>query len=235
MTVSGKYRLGHYADIEGQHTLSSLSGNLDDEGQGVRIDAASLAFPASFDAGWRLPTGSLTDDARHRLRVWAHSELMANDSLGLLMITLIHSRETGRPFGASGLVAVSPYVAGAGPEASLYFFTDRDAFRTKPVARTDLGLQYRRRLPGTIHGEIVASLHVLNLTGGTRLIQPERFVRAVTAYTDPSLQPFNPFTQTPVVGVHWRLDDVDANKDSARPWVPMTAPRTLRFILGIRY
>lgn len=100
MTFKGKYRFGHYADVDAQYTFSDVSS-----APGTSLEAVS----------------------RHRLRFWAHTELIAHDSIGLLLMTLAHHRESR-------------------------------------LARTDVSFNYRRRAPGTVHGDLYASFHVLNLT-----------------------------------------------------------------------
>jgi hypothetical protein len=171
--------------------------------------------------------------------VWAHSEIIADEKRGVLIVTVVHSRESGRPYGAVGLVSVEPFVTNPGyfqpPVAVEYFFTDRDAFRTEALSRTDLGFSYRRRLPGTVHGDLFFAAHFLNVMNAVRPLDPERFVVTRTAFTDSSLQSFNPFTQTPVEGVHWTFDGTSANHDTARASVPMTMGRVMRFTLGIRF
>jgi hypothetical protein len=124
---------------------------------------------------------------------------MANDSLGMLLVTVIYSRESGRSYGAAGLVSVEPFVTNPGyatpPTAVLYNFTAPDEFRTPSLGRTDLGINYRRRLPGTVHGELLAAFNVLNVLNSTVEWHPEQFVRVQTAFTNPSLQRFNPFVR----------------------------------------
>ena len=239
-TLKAKYRFGHYADVDSQYTFSRLTGNADDRLLAGNVFArAALGYPEFFQTDWFLPSGALPDDARHRFRMWAHTEVMAHDKHGLLIVTLVHSRESGRPFGAVGLVGVQASGTNPGylqpPAAIPYFFTERDAFRTERLARWDIGVNYRRRLPGTIHGDLIAAFQILNVTNQSVVFHPERFVFVRTAFTDPTLQPFNPFTQTPVQGTHWTLDDANTNTDTARAGVPMTMGRTFRFVLGIRF
>ena len=239
VTLTAKYRFGHYADVDARYTLSRLSGNLDERQVSDALATSGLGYPEYFDPDWHVPTGALADDARHRLRFWGRSELMANDKHGMIVVTLIHSRESGRPYGAAALVGVRPYVTNPGylqpPVAMLYHFTARDAFRTKSMSRTDLGVSYRRRLPGTVHGDLFAAFHVLNLMGRVQVLRPQQLVVTRTAFTDPTLQPFNPFVTTPVQGTHWTFDDSNVNRDTARPGIATTLGRAIRFTLGIRF
>jgi hypothetical protein len=171
--------------------------------------------------------------------MWAHSELMANDRLGMLIATGVFTRESGRPYGSVAPVAVAPFVSTPGylqaPAALDYYFTDRDAFRTPSLKRTDVGLSWRRAMFGTVHGDVFVNLHILNVFGGTRVLNPQQYVVTRTAFTDAGLQPFNPFTTAPVRDVHYTFDDSGVNPDDPRPGVPTTLGRTWLVTLGVRF
>jgi hypothetical protein len=79
-----------------------------------------------------------------------------------------------------------------------------------------------------VHGEILMAFNVLNVMGSTVDWHPERLVRVQTAFTNPTLQQFNPFVQLPVEGIHWTSDP------AVSPQLT-TLPRTYRFSLGIRF
>ena len=228
ITAKAKYRFGHYADIDTQYTFSRSTGETNRWLASDPISQSALVDPALVTQDWLLPSGALPEDSRHRFRLWAHTELMAHDTHGMLIVMLVHSRESGRPYGAVGLV-------GVGSSFAPYSFTEPDAFRTDAIARTDLGFNYRRRLPGTIHGDLFFALHMLNIFSNDTIVHPERLTFVRTGFTDPSLQRFNPLTQTPVEGVHWVLDRTNAQKDTAAAGVPMTMGRTIRLVMGIRF
>jgi hypothetical protein len=240
LTLSADYRFGHWADVGARYTLASLRGNADNATlRGDWPASAALSYREYVDPAWHLPVGALPDDARHRMRAWLRSELYASESMGTLVLAMLVSRESGRPYGASGLVAVEPHVSNPGylqpPIAVRYFFTERDAFRTQGIMRADIGLTYRRRLPRTVHGEWFAQFDVLNLANRRRPFDAERLAVTRTALTDPSLLPFNPFTDTPVEGVHWTFDDANVRRDTARESVARTLARAIRVVMGIRF
>lgn len=240
VSLRGRYRFGHFADIHAQYAWSRLTGNADDARVGVNaLTPGALAYPEYFEPSWHLPSGRLADDVPHLFRIWAHSELMANDKLGMLIVTAVFNRESGRPYGAVAPVAVTGFVSNPGymqPPAALdYYFTDRDAFRTDPLKRTDIGLSWRRSLFGTVHGDVFVNLHILNVFGATQLLNPQQYVVTRTAYTDATLQPFNPFTGTPVRDVNWTFDDSGVRPDESRPGVPTTLGRTWLVTLGVRF
>jgi hypothetical protein len=236
ITLTGDYRFGHWADVGARYTLSSFRGNFDGGGD---LSADVLAYPEFTMPDWHLPPGALPDDARHRTRVWLHSELIANEAQGTLMLSFLFRTESGRPYGASGLVGVAPYVASApvqqSPIAARYYFTARDELRTPMVLRADVGLSYRRRAPGSVHGELFAQVDLLNVLGTVKILDPDHLTVIRTGFTDPSLQPFNPFTETPVEGVHWTFDDDNARRSTARESLATTIGRAVRVAFGLRF
>jgi hypothetical protein len=54
----------------------------------------------------------------------------------------------------------------------------------------------------------------------------------LTAANSGTMQPFNPFTTTPVQGVHWNLNPTFGTAASRFAY---TSPRTFRFNLGVRF
>jgi hypothetical protein len=239
-SLRGRYRFGHYADVHAQYGWSRLTGNADEARLSVNaLTSGALAYPEYFESSWHLPAGRLPDDVPHRLRLWAHSELMANDKHGMLIATFVFNHESGRPYGAVAPVAVTAFASNPGymqpPVALDYYFTDRDAFRTDSMKRTDVGLSWRRSLFGTVHGDVFVNLHVLNVFGSTEVLNPQQYVLTRTAFTDATLQPFNPFTTAPVRDVHWTLDDSGVNPEDPRPGVPTTLGRTWLVTLGVRF
>jgi hypothetical protein len=239
-SLRGRYRFGHYADIHAQYAWSRLTGNADETRFGVNpLTPGALAYREYFESSWHLPSGRLPDDVPHQFRLWAHSEVMANDKYGMVIVTAVFNRESGRPYGAVAPVAVAGFASNPAdlqpPVALDYYFTDRDAFRTDPLKRTDMGLSWRRSLFGTVHGDLFVNLHILNVFGATQVLNPQQYVVTRTAYTDATLQPFNPFTATPVRDVNWTFDDSGVRPDEERPGVPTTLGRTWLVTLGVRF
>ena len=240
LSLTADYRFGHWADVGARYTISSLRGNAGESTFAGDVSSSTgLAYSEFAMPGWHLPVGALADDARHRSRVWLLSELFANEVRGTLMLSVLINTESGRPYGASGLINVASFMPNPGyqqvPIAARYYFTARDALRTEGLMRADIGLSYRRRLPGTVHGELFARFDVLNLTGRARVLHPERLTLVRTAFTEPSLSPFNPFTQTPVEGVHWTFDDSNVRQSTARESLAATMGRAFRIAFGIRF
>jgi hypothetical protein len=153
-----------------------------------------------------------------------------------------------------GQIDPRPYVANPGyvdPLSSTatveYFFFPRDRFRTEAQYRTDFAVDYKHRVVG--HAEGFFHADVLNIfdqfqlcaCGGTvfnngggsdmRTINNGVQTRA-SAGAASGLAVFNPFTDTPVEGVNWRLAP---NFGTPTNRFAYTSPRTFRFSVGIRF
>ena len=97
-----------------------------------------------------------------------------------------------------------------------------------------------------VHGihPLVEDLAGLRLGRAELFLQPEiinvmnetaQFIGTNTVYTvqnDDTLSPFNPFTETPVEGVHYRFDE---NFGKARNANDYQLARTYRFSFGLRF
>jgi hypothetical protein len=232
------YDLGLQASVGAHYTLSRSRGTADPSyRRNSPVSLASLAYREYVDRNWAAPEGDLSDDRRHRLKLWAHTDVLESESSGVLRVDLLQTFESGRPFGITSMIDVTPFVSNPGyhqpPLSVPYYFTGRDEFRTKPTNRTDVAVQYTRRVPGTLRTEWIAGLHVLNLFDKRRILRPEAFVAAATAYTEPSrLAPFDPFVTAPVQGLHW---GTDTRLSDAVSSAAMTVPRTYRISVGLRF
>jgi hypothetical protein len=71
---------------------------------------------------------------------------------------------------------------------------------------------------------------VINVFNESAVVDPN--TRTLTARNDGSLETFNPFTETPVEGVHWRRGDSFGQPLSEDDY---QQPRTFRFSVGIRF
>ncbi|MGE3956849.1 MAG: TonB-dependent receptor [Vicinamibacterales bacterium] len=127
----------------------------------------------------------------------------------------------------------------------------RDAFRTVGQKRTDLAVNYTFRIPAAGNLQFFAHMDVVNLFdqsqlcgcggtvfgnqnahgGGVTQTRIDQTVR--TNASHPALYaPFNPFTTTPVQGVHWNYGP---NFGRAVSRFAYTTPRMFRVNVGIRF
>lgn len=241
LSFQGNYRFGSRTTVGGNYTLSRLWGNLNGENVGSGpLTGAILSYPEYFERSWSFPEGDLAADQRHRLRLWANVELPFVERLGRLNLGVVQQVQSGTPYGASGLIRTDDLVPDFGyltpPENVPYFFTARDAFRTETMKRTDLAVNYAFQLPGAGQRELFAQFQLLNAFDtfqlfniGTNAIN----TTVLTAFDEPDrFERFNPFTETPVQGVHW---DYGPQFGKATGAAAYTLPRTFQFAVGIRF
>jgi hypothetical protein len=223
--------------VSARYTLSRSWGTVESPVVSDPFDARALAYPEYVDTAWAAPEGDLADDRRHRLVLWGDADVFVSEAHGAVGVSTLHTIESGRPYGLRSWIEVSPSAANPGyaqpPVVVPYYFTARDAFRTKSAARTDVAAHYTRVIPGTVRGQLLVQLHVLNLFDRRRPLHPLAFTTVNTAFTEPGqLQPFNPFVQTPTRDVHWRIDPRAA---AAAEHGGMTMPRAYRLSVGVRF
>ena len=105
------------------------------------------------------------------------------------------------------------------------------AYRTDDITRTDLALNYSffiNILGGQL--EIFLQPEVVNLFNEDAVVSPNTTV--LTVQNDSSLEPFNPFTETPVEGVNWRKGSSWGQPQSEGDF---QQSRTVRFSVGVRF
>jgi outer membrane receptor protein involved in Fe transport len=222
------------------YTLSSLRGNIDGENVlSGPVTSGVLSYPEYTDSSWNNPVGNLAADQRHRGRVWATFELPTNPRVANISFGVLQTAESGTPYGAIGQVHSGDFVDNPGyntpPDTVNYFFTPRDAFHTAAQFRTDLSINVSHKFARSSRGEIFFQAQVLNVFNQFQLFNLTGNAINTTVHTsvdDPSLQPFNPFTDTPVEGVNWRKGDSFGQPVSAGAF---TLPRTFFFSVGARF
>jgi hypothetical protein len=259
-TFQGNYRFGSNVEIGGNYTLSRTWGNFDGENPASGpLTAQLFSYPEYREARWNAPEGNLGTDQRHRARIYGTYRVPVAASAGSLDIGLVLGMASGTPytFGGGnstspgtgvGRINSSPYVTNPGyaqPVTSVeYYFFERDAYRTEAQYRTDLSVNYQYRVGGGadvfFHAEVLNIFDqsqlcgcggtVFNNGGGSDVRTISTGV--LTALNSGTLQPFNPFTQTPVQGVNWNLSPTFGTAVSRFAY---TSPRTFRFNFGVKF
>ncbi|MCM2316454.1 MAG: TonB-dependent receptor [Thermoanaerobaculia bacterium] len=209
LKTSVQYQFSSGIAVGGFWTWSRTWGNQSGEAAIVGdMGQYLLAYPEYRQLSWHAPTGDLPEDVRHRVRIWATWDIPSLPaSLGRLNIASLFSLDTGQPYGEAGEVLIGDYVNNPGyvtpPNTETYWFTNRDAHRTPTVNQLDLALTWSKEA-GRV--ELFVQPRVINVFDNQEIAtnDPGYIDKGVlTAYTDPSLQPFDPFHEKPVVGVNY--------------------------------
>ena len=231
------------ASAGGAYTWSKLRGN-DEAEEGTILAPRNLPlalwYPEFLGYPHRRPIGYLRQDQRHRARVWVGYEAALRR--GSLSAFVLQWFDSGRAYSAvadidpSGLTVpyegmpANPGYAGNQIATGPYFFSARGAFRTDDVFSTDLALNYEIPLRDV---RLFLKGDVLNVFDNAAVVSPgtEVMTRFRSGATS-GLQPFNPFTQVPVEGVHYRLSPT-----FGKPTGPDSyqTPRTFQLSVGARF
>ena len=251
--------------VGGNYTWSHLQGNDIGEGGGtatIRNTPGQIFYPEFLNYPNFNPTGDLPQDRTHRARIWATYDF--NTPIGAFSLSAIESYDSGFAYSAVGLIdatgrnanfaacsatvttncfnrAANPgYNFSAAGTQHNYFFSDRGEFRTDSRLATDLALSYSLPLFGRF--EFFARGDVLNVFNEQSIVDPANLntdiLTSRSAGLSSGLKPFNPFTETPVEGVHWRKGPNFGKANSADAYQVADrslAPRTYRFGVGLRF
>ena len=217
----------------GAYTWSKLRGN-DDEEEGVgnvapRNCPLQLCYPELLGYAQRRPTGYLKQDERHRARAWVAYEL------GPLSAAVLQSFDSGHPYSAVATIDPKSVLPNPGYALNLvstgaYFFSGRGAFRTDDVYSTDVSLQYDIPFRAA---RLFLKGDVLNIFNNAAVVSPGTDVAdRFNSGAQSGLLAFNPFTDVPIEGVHYRL-----NPNFGKPTGPESyqARRTLQLAVGARF
>jgi Carboxypeptidase regulatory-like domain/TonB dependent receptor len=249
MNLQASYRFGTRLHVNGVYTLSRTWGNFDGETvSNGPITAGSVSagsavgrtgwgvYPEYYQAAWNRPVGDLATDQRHRARMWAVWQVPVSERLGSISLSVLEQINTGSPYFAAGPVNPSSFVTNTfgyqtPPNQAAYFFTDRDAFRTDTVYRTDLAVNYSYRMAKT---ELFFQTQLWNVFNQSAIADVNN-IDVTTRTRDggtTALTRFNPFADTPQQGLHW---EPGPNFGLARNKNAYQLPRQIRFSMGVRF
>ncbi|HUP47962.1 MAG TPA: carboxypeptidase regulatory-like domain-containing protein [Thermoanaerobaculia bacterium] len=247
------YRLFQRLHLGGNYTWSETRGNQVGQtgGSGPVADetSAPFAYPEFKAFAQFNPSGYLPQDQTHKVRAWVSWDQPT--PIGSFNFSVLQAFDSGTPFSAIGTIDPRPYVDSSlldayatAPSAVNYYFSDRGGFRWDDVTSTNLAVNYS--LPIQRVG-LFAQAEVLNLfnddavVGGSTTVLTARqstCIQSTGANAGQRCAAFNPFTETPVEGVHWQRA---ANFGQATtPTTPLTQgsyqlPRTFRLSVGLRF
>jgi hypothetical protein len=196
-----------------------------------------LAYVEYKDARWNTPTGDLSIDQRHKLRLWATWEARLGKAGGL-SIGALQRVSSGQPYSSGANINTTPYVTNPGyltPDTTItYYFGGRGNFRTDTVSATDLSFNYQLPVGLLKGGHLFARVIVENLFNQSAHDGSgnETVFTASNQNPQRTLLAFNPFTEEPIEGVHYELGPSFGVPISADDY---QTPRTLLFAVGFRF
>jgi hypothetical protein len=252
--LQGSYRFMPGLTFGGNYTYGTLRGNVEGESASFATTFTDYHnFPEYTDFAQNKPVGYLSSDIRHRANLWLAYDL--DLSLGRLNLSLLERYHSALSHSASATIDVRAGAANGPangvtnpgyetpPSAVTYFFSDRGAFRLDDISSTDLGINfYLNAIRGT---QVFIEGDVLNLFGEQGIEDPD-FVnttvltrrnntaaaRCLKANSTVRCDAFNPFTETPVEGVHWQKGPTFGQTTSNLAY---QTPRTYRVSFGVRF
>ncbi|MGE0453117.1 MAG: TonB-dependent receptor [Vicinamibacteria bacterium] len=233
-----QYRFFEALTLGGNYTLSQSYGNVNNENSGSGpIQDDYLAYVEYKDYSWNSPTGDLSIDQRHKLRLWASYDLKLGKA-GRASIGVLESINSGQPYSADATIDTRPYVTNPGyltPDSTTtYYFGGRGGFKTDAISYTDLSLNYYLPVGITKKSELFARVIVDNLFNQSAQDSSGNETVYTAGNQNPArtMQSFNPFTTEPVEGVHYEL-----GPDFGRPLAASDyqTPRTFQFAVGFRF
>ena len=223
--------------LSGNYMLSSSRGDIEAENSTDVVSRASAnQYPEYRQPRWNNPFGYINSDQRHKIRIWGSYDLPIRRETGALTLGFMQRYDSGRPYDYTMSIDPRPYVTNPGylvpPSTVTYFISDRGAYRYNAAWRTDLSLFWNRRVK--IHrlssSEFFARFILNNVLNNNRLTGFNTTILSRTG--DATLAAFNPFTTTPVEGVHYRKGPSFGQAVSPGSY---QSPREFNFSVGFRF
>ena len=224
--LQGSYRLMPRLSLGGNYTWSQQEGNTEGENTGSGpLPDVTRSYVEYKNFAQHNPTGALLADQEHRARVWLSFDQPLG-AFGNLNIAALQRFDSGQPYSAlTNALPVADYVTDPGyataPSTVTYYFSDRGEFRWEDTTATDLAINWNGGFAGVnlfVQGEIINLFdESAQVNGNTAVIL---------------LEEFNPFTETPVEGVHWERGENFGTATSVNHY---QLPRTYRASVGLRF
>jgi outer membrane receptor protein involved in Fe transport len=242
-TLQASYPFTERWQLGGNYTWSETEGNvLSETRDNGPVTESRFQYPEFRAFDRNAPAGFLPSDQTHKARLWATYTLPT--SIGNFTFSGLQRLDSGSAFSGIGTVnyvsdPTLGYVDEAtydryanAPQAVNYFFSDRGAFRWDDIHATDLSINYRVSIG---RAELFVQPEIVNVFNNNGV-----FVGTTTVLTfdnDDTLQPFNPYTETPVEGVHYRYATEDDGNafGTARDANDYQLSRTYRISFGVRF
>jgi outer membrane receptor protein involved in Fe transport len=212
--LQANQRVLNRLNLGASYTWSELTGNTEGENVGsgpITTGGWVFQYPEYQGFAQNAPMGFLGGDQTHKLRAWAGIDVPLGPA-GVMNFSVLQRFDSGTPYSAVALLN-RPAVTNPGyvapPQAVTYYFSDRGEFRWDDVTRTDLAVNYRLPIMGRaelfVEGEVFNMFNEqAQISGSTTILTGRNSQTACGTEAAPvRCANFNPFTETPVEGVHW--------------------------------
>ncbi len=251
LALSFAYRPADGLSLGGNWTWSHTYGNLVGETSGSGPVVGTLSnYPEYHQNSWFAPTGELSQDQRHRVRIFGSYDLPLPKSAGNLGVGLIFQANSGLPYSAAGTIRVSSWVTNPGyetpPTNNTYYFSSRGALTTEAWYQADLSLNYSYDI-GPV--QIYVQPQVLNVFNSQHLNGTNLNTTVYTASNSGrGLKAFNPFTtnhdalvecpqgstaaQCSALGANFMVGPTFGQSANSLAY---QTPRTYRMSVGLRF
>jgi hypothetical protein len=166
------------------------------------------------------------------MRAWADYRIPVSERGGSIVIGFVQRFDSSDASSADGSIDPRSFVTNPGyetaPSTVTYYFAPRGDQRYDNVWRSDLALSWTMRLIGRTDAFFRGV--VTNLFNQSAQIAGDETI--LTRTNNSAYQLFNPFTTTPVLGVHY---DFGPNYLQPTGTGDYQTPREFSFSVGIRF
>ncbi len=234
LSAQVSYRLLPRLNASASWMLSFSRGSVEGENAtDIVVRAVADSYPEYRQASWNYPVGYLNGDQRHKVRVWGTYDLPVSEALGRFAVGFMQRYDSGLGYDLNMNIDSRPYVTNPGyitpPSTVTYYVSGRGEYRFNGVWRTDLSFSWNRAL-GLSTAQVFLRAVVNNVFNSQTI---DGFNTTILSRTgDSTLSAFNPFTETPVEGVHWRKGPAFGQPTSPSSY---QSPRDFNISVGIRF
>jgi hypothetical protein len=255
--TQGQYRITDKLTFGGNYTWSKLRGNIEGEqfnnatvlagcngATSVPGTDSGVCAPEYQNFDENHPVGYLAGDMRHRASLWLQYDIPTQ--VGKFNVSVLERYHSGLPYSAAASIdirqsaALPDGIVNPGyvtpPSRVWYYFGERGQYRADDVTSTNLALNYESPMFHTARFFVQTDIiNVFNesaveypATARGNVIDQTVFVRR----TRSTLTAFNPFTTTPVEGVHYQKSATFGQPTNREAYQD---PREYRISVGVRF
>jgi outer membrane receptor for ferrienterochelin and colicin len=250
LQLQGSYRIAKPFSLGANYTYSKLRGNVEGETPSFATGTTDYNnYPEYTNFAQYNPTGYLGADMRHRLNAWAQYDLPT--PIGRFNLSLLQRYHSAQSYSATGTIDIRAGVSN-GPVNGIvnpgyvtppsyvnYFFGDRGALRVNNISSTDLGINwYAPPISSAsffVEGDVINIFNQQGIENPTYINQSVLTRRQSTCIQSGSTSrclAFNPFTDTPKLGVNYQYGPIFGQPTSTFAY---QTPRTYRVSVGVRF